>query len=178
MEGSGSYRLKRGRDELSTPPASGNFPASDQRGTQNLLRCPWCPNGHLMRPAAKSPTNNSKEEGTHLCTNRSSCPCGAVIDQDRTMSFSCIDGSDLIRNFYNALDDHLETCQIVSQTPSQRDWAPWSIVAERSILFADPSNRKQRHSVDCSPPSLSPDPKGPVFYFLHCDNCGEKEFVC
>ncbi|RNF03299.1 hypothetical protein TraAM80_05862 [Trypanosoma rangeli] len=150
-------------------------PSSAQLGPP-LLRCPWCTDGLLLCPwEAKdsnvddASTGHAGEEDSFICTNRAACPHNEVLLQDWTIAFSGISGRALLRHFYAALDAHLQSCKGRGKCLTHTGARPvWSIVAERSPLYAEPSAECWRLR-ECS---------APVFYFLVCEDCAVREFVC
>ncbi|ESL06870.1 hypothetical protein TRSC58_05449 [Trypanosoma rangeli SC58] len=141
-----------------------------------LLRCPWCTDGRLLCPweaedrdANGASTGHAGEEDVFICTNRATCPHNEVLLQDWTIAFSGISRRALLRQFYAALNVHLQSCKGRGKGLMQSGARPvWSIVAERSPLHAEPSAECCRLR-ECL---------APVFYFLVCEDCAVREFVC
>ncbi|KEG10930.1 hypothetical protein DQ04_03141020 [Trypanosoma grayi] len=189
MKEGGSHK-KRGRDEREVLPLSVGRSHQEKQQQQRLLRCPWCSDGYLLQPPADTDADGVERateevevvvEG-HLCTNRTACPHRELLWRDTSMAFSGIRAEGLLRRFYGALDAHLQLCERDGESPQPRrgGGCAWSIVAERSPLFVAMGEERalaEEEEEGCAwPPRF--DANAPVFYFLVCEDCGEKVFVC
>ncbi|KAF8287452.1 hypothetical protein TcG_02199 [Trypanosoma cruzi] len=137
-----------------------------------LLRCPWCEDGFLVcaeRGDGANMTHGGETDG-FLCSNGAACPHNEVLVQDGTMASSGISGRALLRRFFATLDAHMQNCKRAGKESTHGDNRQvWSIVAERSPLFAaaapSPDCRSLRGCL------------APVFYFLVCEDCNVREFA-
>nr|CCC92196.1 conserved hypothetical protein [Trypanosoma congolense IL3000] len=158
-----------------------DHPLRSQLFEHKLLRCPWCTDGCLLPPTVAGITGSGRWSKQHvsICTNGSLCAHESVIQNDSTLTFSCISGEDLLLSFYEALENHLQSCPAATNTHKSCEHSPWSVVAERSVLFSDSARLDQCNQSGLGTMGpLAPYFDGPVFYFLCCEDCGEKKFVC
>ncbi|KAG8348392.1 hypothetical protein TRVL_00786 [Trypanosoma vivax] len=164
---------KRGRPEGDGAAAAECCAVGGGQSAAPLLRCPWCSDGYLMRPVS------SEKVPVPLCSLGEGCPCYDIVEQDITLAFSGMRGSDLVGRFYDALDSHIASCSNARRSSYCGCQYQWSIIAERSLLFAPPLG-EEKSGVPrlVGEQRLQPHSRDPVFYFLKCEKCGETNFVC